>query len=59
MTDKNELKTQLAAVNREDEQACYDAIQLACEKFGCTLVAVPGITQDGRIGAQIAVRKAE
>ena len=45
---KEEQERKLQAFRLE-----YDAL---CKKHGCSVVGVPGITGDGRIGVQLRVR---
>ena len=37
-------------------KACSDEIFAVCERHGCRLVAVPMLTPDGRVVAQVQVR---
>ena len=60
MGDEQQLsaaQARLALANdaRARVKACSDEIFQVCERHGCRLVAVPMLTPDGRVVAQVQV----
>ena len=60
MADEEQLsaaraRLALAADKMARVKACSDEIFAVCERHGCRLVAVPMLTPDGRVVAQVQV----
>ena len=61
LTDKvtpDEARKVLEAEQRERLEACHAEIQAVCKKRGCALAAQIGVTQDGRIVANVVLTNA-
>lgn len=54
--DRNELAAALKQEQAERVQACAALLGDVLKEYGCELAAVPGLTADGRIVAQVIVR---
>jgi len=53
----DDLKARVREAAAADVQRCGEAIQQILKEHGCTLVAKPIISDDGRVGAQVTVAK--
>ena len=51
-----EARTMLALEEQQRVQTCYSEIQQVLQKYNCQLVALPQITQEGRIIAVAQVQ---
>lgn len=51
-----EARQALAREGEQRRQACLVAIRRVLQEHGCRLVAVPTLTEDGRIGAKLEIR---